>query len=73
MLIVPDICAMESNLKYEKHLFICTNQRPENAPSPSCHGEQSRIRSFHRYRPIADYDTTTTTKLLQLIMCILFL
>lgn len=30
---------MESNLKYEKHLFICTNQRPENAPRPSC-GEQ---------------------------------
>ena len=30
---------MESNLKYVKHLFICTNQRPENAPRPSC-GEQ---------------------------------
>ncbi|MEX1189916.1 MAG: (2Fe-2S) ferredoxin domain-containing protein [Bacteroidia bacterium] len=30
---------MESKLKYEKHLFICTNQRPENAPRPSC-GEQ---------------------------------
>ena len=32
-----------------------------NAPSPSCHGEQSRIRSFHRYWPIAAYDTATTT------------
>jgi (2Fe-2S) ferredoxin len=36
---VPDICPMEAKLKYEKHIFICTNQRPANAPRPSC-GEE---------------------------------
>ncbi len=33
---------MESPLKYEKHIFICTNQRGENAPRPSC-GEHPGI------------------------------
>ena len=28
--------AMSETLKYHKHLFICTNQRPEGAPRPSC-------------------------------------
>jgi (2Fe-2S) ferredoxin len=27
---------MEENLKYQKHIFICTNQRPATAPRPSC-------------------------------------
>jgi (2Fe-2S) ferredoxin len=27
---------MENKLKYEKHIFICTNQRPDGAPRPSC-------------------------------------
>lgn len=31
--------SMAEALKYEKHLFICTNQRPEGAPRPSC-GDQ---------------------------------
>jgi (2Fe-2S) ferredoxin len=33
---------MNSPLKYEKHLFICTNQRGEKAPRPSC-GEEHGI------------------------------
>jgi (2Fe-2S) ferredoxin len=24
---------------YDRHIFICTNQRPENAPRPSCGDE----------------------------------
>ena len=26
----------ETNLKYEKHIFICTNQRADDAPRVSC-------------------------------------
>lgn len=27
---------MNEALIYEKHVFVCTNQRPEGAPRPSC-------------------------------------
>jgi len=29
----------EATMKYQKHIFICTNQRPDGAPRPCC-GEQ---------------------------------
>ncbi len=29
-------CPMSDSPIYHKHLFICTNQRPDNAPRPSC-------------------------------------
>lgn len=31
---------IETNLRYDKHIFICTNQRPANAPRVSC-GEEA--------------------------------
>lgn len=30
------LCSMNEPVIYHKHIFICTNQRPESAPRPSC-------------------------------------
>ncbi|MEZ5172588.1 MAG: (2Fe-2S) ferredoxin domain-containing protein [Bacteroidia bacterium] len=40
MALFPTFVAMEDNIKYHRHVFICTNQRASDAPRPSC-GEQT--------------------------------
>lgn len=34
---------------FDKHIFICTNQRPEGAPRPSC-GEQHGMQLVEEFR-----------------------
>ena len=46
---------MEENLKYQKHIFICTNQRPANAPRPSCGEELGLALTVAFKKAINDY------------------
>ena len=38
-------------MRYEKHIFVCTNQRPDGAPRVSC-GEQRGMEIINRFKEL---------------------